>query len=97
MPHITAKIFLPKNINHPKNNGIKSGYAPHHKFLRIDYLVSGFHKYEDEKTHYPGEQFNAAIYFPSWEYIKSHIKTGDEFIITEVKNIIGIGFVINIF
>jgi len=97
MSHIIAKISLLNNVEHPKENGVKSGYAPHHKFPDINYLVSGFHTYDNNDIHYPGETFDAIIKFPSWEYIKNYIKVGDIFELMEAERIVGSGIVSDIF
>lgn len=66
--NLMASFEISDAVINPKSNGIKSGYAPHHKFLNIDYLVSGYHKYRDNDFHYPGETIRVEISFPSWEY-----------------------------
>jgi len=94
MYHIEAIVNLTENVPRPHTGGgVKSGYAPHHKFANVGYLVSGFHKYEDDKYHYPGETLIAKIAFPSWEDIGSLIKCGDVFEIKELDVLVGNGVV----
>ena len=91
--HITALVKLSSDVPKPKSNGVKSGYAPHHKFAGVDYLVSGFHMYPDEEVHYPGESLTAKIVFPSWEFFGQGVKVGDVFEIREMDRLVGIGVV----
>ena len=64
---IVADITLFEHVAEPKVSGVKSGYAPHHKFPHIDWLASGFHYYLDEEWHFPGETIEAGIRLVSWE------------------------------
>ena len=93
MYNITASIILSKDVPQPKSNGVKSGYAPHHKFQNIDYLLSGFHKYKDDVINFPGETLVAQIVFPSWKYVANNINIGDKFEIQEMNRVVGFGFV----
>ncbi len=91
--HITATVTLSEDVPQPKSGGIKSGYAPHHKFVNVNYLVSGFHSYPDEQTHYPGESIPAKIVFPSWEFFGDTVSVGDRFEILEMGRLVGEGIV----
>ncbi|WP_234637088.1 hypothetical protein [Delftia tsuruhatensis] len=91
--NIIALIKIEENVETPKTGGIKSGYAPHHRFKGVDYLVSGFHEYSDNFIHYPGEIISARITFPSWEYFKNSVNVGDRFEILEMNRLIGCGLV----
>lgn len=94
MPHhILATVQLAENVEAPKAIGVRSGYAPHHKFVGVDYLVSGFHQYDDEKRHYPGENFKAWIAFPSWGFFGDNVKVGDSFEVFEATRLVGHGTV----
>lgn len=90
---VLASFQISKSVSNPKINGVRDGYAPHHKFNNVDYLASGFHSYDDKNMHYPGETLNIGITFPSWEYIKCHIKIGDSFEVREMDRVIGEGVI----
>ncbi|MFC4159352.1 hypothetical protein [Chitinimonas lacunae] len=91
--HITALVTLSTDVPQPKNGGVRSGYAPHHKFDGVEYLVSGFHSYVDSEIHYPGETVMAEITFPSWAFFGGQIKPGDIFEIREMSRLVGSGIV----
>lgn len=91
--HITAAITLSEDVPQPKTAGVKSGYAPHHLFSNVDYLVSGFHTYDDELVHYPGETLLAKIVFPSWGYFGKDVDVGDRFEVREMDRVVGTGIV----
>jgi hypothetical protein len=91
--NVIASIKIEEKVENPKAGGIKSGYAPHHKFKSVDYLVSGFHEYSDDAIHYPGEVISAKIIFPSWEYFKKSVNVGDDFEILEMNRLIGYGLI----
>jgi hypothetical protein len=91
--HVIATVHLALDVDKPKINGVRSGYAPHHKFTMLDYLVSGFHLYEDQCLHYPGETMKAWIGFPSWKYFREKMKIGDSFKVQEVNRIVGYGII----
>lgn len=93
MHHITAMVTIADDVPQPKEKGVKSGYAPHHKFSGVEYLVSGFHTYSDENVHFPGETLGARIAFPSWEFFSNQIKIGDRFDILEMNRVVGHGTV----
>lgn len=91
--NLIASFEISDAVINPKINGIKSGYAPHHKFKNIDYLVSGYHKYKDDNFHYPGETIKAEISFPSWKYFCKSVNVGEKFEVLELDRIIGYGVV----
>lgn len=96
MGNIIAIFNLSKDVSLPKVNGIKTGYSPHHKFNNIDCLVSGQHKYQEDRIYYPGESIIATITFASWEYISNNIKVGDTFEVSEMNRVVGYGKVMKI-
>jgi translation elongation factor EF-Tu-like GTPase len=96
MQHITADITFLTEVAEPKTCGVKSGYAPHHKFPNIDWLASGFHQYSDESLHFPGETIEAKICFVSWEYLRDAVSVGVRFEVRELDRLIGIGVVTSI-
>ena len=91
--HITTLITLLDNVPHPKTDGVRSGYAPHHKFAAVGYLASGFQTYPDDSIHYPGETLIASIAFPSWEFFGSSVRVGDVFEIRELDRVVGHGVI----
>ena len=91
MSNVIAKFRIATDVMNPKINGIRTGYAPHHKFESVAYLASGFHKYDDSGLHYPGETLNVRITFHSWDDLKSRIKVGDKFQVSELDQIVGHG------
>ncbi|MTV40552.1 hypothetical protein [Duganella radicis] len=96
MAHIYAEVYISDNVPYPKKNGIRTGYAPHHKFDGINYLVSGFHTYEDGEMHYPGEYLKTKISFPSWDEVCDKIVVGEGFELMELDRSVGKGVVISI-
>ena len=97
MYQILVTFRLAKDVEEPKVRGVRSGYAPHHKFSSVDYLVSGFHSYDDEGLHYPGETLKARIRFPSWDHFHDNVKVGDSFEVFELDRLIGYGEIQEIF
>lgn len=97
MHQTTATFRLAGDVEEPKIGWVRSGYAPHHKFASVDYLVSGFHSYDDEVLHYPGETLNARIRFPSWDGFCDSVKVGDSFEMFELDRLIGHGKIDEIF
>ena len=93
MHNIVADITFLDDVPEPKVNGVRSGYAPHHKFSDVDWLASGFHEYHDEILHFPGETIEAKIRFVSWEYLRDIVKPGVQFEVRELHRIIGAGVV----
>ena len=93
MYHVIAMVTIADDVLQPKINGVKSGYAPHHKFSGVEYLVSGFHTYSDDAVHFPGETLKTRIAFPSWEFISDQVKVGDRFEILEMNRVVGHGTV----
>jgi hypothetical protein len=93
MPHVLATFHIASDVERPKTNGIRTGYAPHHKFGSVDYLASGFHSYEDDMVHYPGETFKVEITFPSWGDLKLHVKVDDSFEVMELDRLVGWGVI----
>ena len=91
MPNVVASFHIAADVASPKSNGIRTGYAPHHKFEAVDYLASGFHTYDDSGLHYPGETLKVRIAFPSWDDLKSRIKVGDKFQVSELNQAVGCG------
>ena len=91
MYQVLATFRLAKDVAEPKIKGVRSGYAPHHKFAEVEYLVSGFHTYDDEDLHYPGETLVARIGFPSWDHFRNHVRVGDLFEVFELDRLIGHG------
>jgi hypothetical protein len=91
MNHIVATVRIADDVSDPKVRGVRTGYAPHHKFANVDYLASGFHTYLDADLHYPGETLKALIRFPSWEYFGNTVKVGDRFEVREVDRLVGYG------
>lgn len=89
--NIVAMIRLADDVDDPKAKGVRSGYSPHHKFAEIDYLVSGVHRYQDDRLHYPGEVLETKISFVSWEFFKDIIKIGDVFEVLELDRLVGHG------
>lgn len=89
--HIVATVRIADDVEDPKVKGVRSGYAPHHKFGAVDYLASGVHMYHDDCLHYPGETLETRISFPSWDYIKGAVKVGDAFEIFELDRLVGYG------
>lgn len=97
MYNIIASFRIADDVENPKSMGIRSGYAPHHKFAALDYLVSGVHLYDDDVLHYPGEMLLVKISFPSWCYFFERINVGDLFEVLELDRIVGYGTVEKIF
>ena len=91
MPNVIASFHIASDVESPKINGIRTGYAPHHKFDSVDYLASGFHTYDDSAMHYPGETLKVRITFPSWDDFKSCIKVGEKFQVSELNQAVGYG------
>src|ERR1700761_3620529 len=91
MSMVIAKFHIAADVVSPKNNGIRTGYAPHHKLESVEYLASGFHTYDDAELHYPGETLKVRIFFPSWDDLKNHVKIGDKFQVSEVNRQVGYG------
>ncbi|WP_409834123.1 hypothetical protein [Acidovorax sp.] len=97
MHHITAKIKLSENFSRPHtNNGIKSGYMPHHKFSGVEGIFSGKHQYSDENYHFPGEELTVKIGFPSWENLQGRLQIGDTFELRELNALVGFGEILSI-
>ena len=94
--HMIAEIRICEEVPEMKENGISSGYMPHHKFAHCDYLVSGAHIYEDDEIHYPGETLIAKISFLSWEHFGGSVNVGDEFTVMELNRIVAKGKVIEL-
>ncbi len=92
-PHVLAEIHLAWDVPEPKVDGVRDGYAPHHRFSGVDYLVSGFHRYDDAQLRHPGDTWLARIAFPSWSYFGSGVKVGDRFDILEMSRRVGQGVV----
>ncbi|WP_206002364.1 hypothetical protein [Paraburkholderia antibiotica] len=90
---IVATVRIADDVDAPKVKGVRSGYAPHHKFATVDYLASGVHSYVDEDLHYPGETLKARISFPSWEHFQGGVKVGDSFEVLELDRLVGYGTV----
>lgn len=88
---IVADITFIEDVAEPKLNGVKSGYAPHHKFPHIDWLASGCHYYQDEERHFPGETIEAGIRFVSWELLSESLLPGMEFEVRELGRVVGTG------
>lgn len=88
---IVADITFLEHVAEPKLNGVKSGYAPHHKFPHLDWLASGFHYYQDEDLHFPGETIEAGIRFVSWELLCDSLLPGMRFEVRELHRVVGIG------
>ena len=88
---IVADITFLEDVAEPKLNGVKSGYAPHHKFPHIDWLASGCHYYQDEEWHFPGETIEAGIRFVSWELLSESLLPGMEFEVRELGRVVGTG------
>ena len=93
MQNIIADITFLRDVPEPKTKGVKSGYAPHHKFPGIDWLASGFHRYPDDAVHFPGETVEATIRFVSWEQLRDVVTSGVRFEVRELDRIIGLGVV----
>lgn len=91
MHHIVATIQLANDVEAPKVRGVRSGYAPHHKFAAVEYLASGVHSYDDHSLHYPGETLKAHISFPSWDHLRSSVKVGDSFEVLELDRVVAYG------
>ena len=91
MHHIVATFSIGADVPAPKVVGVRTGYAPHHKFANIVYLASGFHQYDDKEIHYPGESIKARITFPSWQYFRDGLSVGDIFEVRELERVIGYG------
>lgn len=89
--HIIATVRIADDVSDPKVKGIRTGYAPHHKFANVDYLAGGFHTYSDVEFHYPGEVLKTWIRFPSWVYFGRTVKVGDSFEIRELDRLVGYG------
>lgn len=79
MHDIVADITFLDDVPEPVVNGVRSGYAPHHKFSEVDWLTSGFHQYQDENLHFPGETIEAKIRFVSWEHLQDIVRPGVHF------------------
>ncbi|WP_290903026.1 hypothetical protein [Aquabacterium sp.] len=92
-PHVLAEICLASDVPDPKVDGVRDGYAPHHRFSGVEYLVSGFHRYGDAQLRYPGDTWLARIAFPSWAFFGSEVKVGDRFDILEMSRLVGHGVV----
>lgn len=86
-----ATVRIANDVENPKENGVRTGYAPHHRFATADYLVSGVHTYPDAELHYPGETLKVRIRFPSWEYFRGGVSVGDSFEILELDRLVGYG------
>lgn len=93
MSNIIAKITFLLDVPEPKTSGVRSGYAPHHKFADISWLASGFHRYQGADLHFPGETVDAEIRFVSWEELRDVVKPGVEFEVRELERIVGVGIV----
>ncbi|MBB1634829.1 hypothetical protein [Cupriavidus sp. UME77] len=91
MNQILATFVISEDVERPKTAGVCNGYAPHHKFVAVDYLASGIHSYEDSNFHFPGEKLKAKISFASWQFFSDKIKVGDEFEVRENARLIGHG------
>ena len=88
---IVADITFLEHVADPKVNGVKSGYAPHHKFAHIDWLASGWHDYQDDEWHFPGETIEAGIRLLSWELLRDSLRPGLEFEVRELHKLVGAG------
>jgi len=86
-----ATFKIADDVDAPKLNGVRSGYSPHHKFRTAEYLASGFHSYDDDMVHYPGETLKARITFPSWDQLRTRVNLGDKFEVLELDRLIGHG------
>ncbi|SFF98976.1 hypothetical protein SAMN05518865_1072 [Duganella sp. CF458] len=93
MHNIVADITFSDDVPEPKVKGVRSGYAPHHKFSEVDWLASGFHEYQDEILHFPGETIEAKIRFVSWEHLRDFVKPGVSFEVRELHRVVGTGLV----
>ncbi|KAB0641127.1 hypothetical protein [Burkholderia latens] len=93
MENIIATVEISIDVPDPKVSGVRTGYSPHHKFARIDWLASGKHVYDDTDVHYPGETLKAKIKFASWEHMRDSVGVGDHFEILENDRLIGHGVV----
>jgi len=88
---VVATFKIADDVDAPKLKGVRSGYSPHHKFKTVDYLASGFHSYDDNQIHYPGETLKTRITFPSWDQLQATVKLGDKFEVLELDRLIGHG------
>jgi len=88
---VIARFEIAPDVASPKVKGVRSGYAPHHKFAKVDYLASGFHVYADNDFHFPGETLEIEITFPSWSELRKTVKVGDRFDVLELDRVIGHG------
>lgn len=93
MSNIIANVTFLTDVPEPKTSGVRSGYAPHHKFAGISWLASGFHQYQGADLHFPGETVDAEIRFVSWEELRDIVKPGVEFEVRELERIVGVGIV----
>ncbi|NVD72942.1 hypothetical protein HUX88_20675 [Duganella sp. BJB1802] len=93
MHDIVADITFLDDVPEPVVNGVRGGYAPHHKFSELDWLASGFHQYQDETLHFPGETIEVKIRFVSWEYLRDIVRPGVHFEVRELDRVIGTGTV----
>ncbi|MBU9621027.1 hypothetical protein [Burkholderia multivorans] len=91
MDNILATFEIAKDVADPKVNGVRTGYAPHHKFKSVEYLASGAHTYFDQNLHFPGEILKVRIRFPSWEYFRDKVQVGDLFEVLELDRVVGYG------
>jgi len=89
--HVIARFEIALDAASPKAKGVRSGYAPHHRFAKVDYLASGFHVYGDNEFHFPGETLEIKITFPSWSDLRERLKVGDRFDVLELDRVIGHG------
>ena len=94
--NLIAEITILESVQSPKKNGIRSGYIPHHKFVKWDFLLSGAHLYDGDEVHFPGDTVLAHISFPCWNDIKDDICIGDTFKIQELERVVGQGVVVSI-
>lgn len=93
MHHIVATLTIALDVAEPKRTGVRSGYAPHHRFSRVEYLTSGRHFYGDDQWHFPGEKIKVWISFVSWQYMRDSVCVGDSFEALELDRLIGYGVV----
>jgi hypothetical protein len=89
--HIVATFDLAGDASAPKFKGVRGGYAPHHKYPSIDYMVSGFHSYGNEGLHCPGERLKVCIGFPGWHFFCRSVKVGDSFDVYELDRLVECG------
>lgn len=65
MLNIIGTFQIAEDVPEPKMHGVRSGYAPHHKFPFADNLFSEFHSYGDSEIHYPSESLRVCIALPN--------------------------------